>query len=187
MELGCGHQARETNMKILAELIEAFGPSSWPRRGNDPVLDAEMADYHDELDVQDKEAAAKAADEAKAAELAKMGLVGGTYVVRWTGQSHEWYGDGPPSSNDGRYKQKGDGGKIIAYNVPREQAVRMVDQLDRSYKNKTFYDKSVYGKWGKDYYMVDYEGARAYPVEAADPEELYWDLKYANAEDYSKK
>ena len=40
------------------------------------------------------------------------------YYVSWHGQSHEWYGDGDPSEGNGRYKSKGDGGQMLAVNIP---------------------------------------------------------------------
>ena len=91
------------------------------------------------------------------------------YYVAWSGQSHEWYGDGEPSSGNGRYKQKGDGGEVIAINVPdHATAQKIADDLDAKYKNNEFPDTSVYGKWGEDYYLVDYHGAYIAPMAKMD-------------------
>jgi hypothetical protein len=82
------------------------------------------------------------------------------YYVGWSGQSHEWYGDGPPSQGEGRYKQKGDGGKVVAINVPDYATAKSIaDKLDSEYHAKNFSDDSVYNQWGEDYYLVDYHGA----------------------------
>jgi len=82
------------------------------------------------------------------------------YYVYWTGQSFEWYGDKGPETDEGRYKPKGDGGRIVAINVPTyEQARKIADNLDDRYQNHKFPDKSVYAEMGKDWYVVDYHGA----------------------------
>jgi len=86
------------------------------------------------------------------------------YIVGWSGQSHEWYGDlENPGGPDGRYKPKGDGGRIVAYNITDyEAAKKIADSLDQAYKDGNF-DRiqphsNVYNKMGSGY-MVDYQGA----------------------------
>lgn len=106
------------------------------------------------------------------------------YAVGWSGQSHEWYGDEGPESGQGRYKPKGDGGDYVAINVPDYQtATQIQSQLDKSYEENTFHDKSVYGKHGKDWYIVDYDSSYIIPMK--DVEE--WQLKYTKAKDYSSQ
>ena len=81
------------------------------------------------------------------------------YYVTWHAQSWEWYGDEDPSTGKGRYKPKGDGGRIVAINVPTyDQAVKISDQLEKDYEEGNFEDKNVYSKHGEDYYILDYHG-----------------------------
>ena len=81
------------------------------------------------------------------------------YYVRWSGQSHEWYGEGGPEEGEGRYKPKGDGGRVVAINVPTySQAQEIASQLDAAYDENRFPDDSVYADYGKDWYVVDYHG-----------------------------
>jgi hypothetical protein len=82
------------------------------------------------------------------------------YYVEWNAQSWEWYGDGAPNEGQGRYKPKGDGGRIVAINVPTfAQAQKIADQLDLDYENGKFEDENVYGKQGKSGYVLDYHGS----------------------------
>lgn len=166
-------------MRLIHELIEAR------LQRNSPEFDA----YHDERGEQARTDFQKKRMERERqhkAELASRGLIPDTYYVRWFGQSHEWYGDGSPKDGNGRYKQKGDGGAIVAINVPtEEQAEQLASQLDEAYANKQFPDDSVYSKWGEDMYLVDYYGASVYETNKAD-EEVLESIKYDKPKDYSK-
>ena len=103
--------------------------------------DPEMMDYNDDY-------MAKSQDMADA-----------PYYVAWHAQSYEWYGDGDPADGQGRYKPKGDGGRIVAINVPTyEQAAKISDKLEASFEDGTFEDKNVYGKHGNDGYILEYHG-----------------------------
>lgn len=82
------------------------------------------------------------------------------YYVEWNAQSWEWYGDDEPSSGKGRYKPKGDGGRIVAINVPTyEQAQQIADKIDSDYKSGDFEDQNVYSNKGTGWYILDYHGA----------------------------
>jgi len=104
--------------------------------------DPEMDDYNDDRAAVDQD--------MKAAP----------YYVAWSAQSWEWYGDDDPSSGSGRYKPKGDGGRIVAINVPTfSKAQQIADKLDSEYDSGEFEDKNVYGKQGEDGYVLDYHGS----------------------------
>jgi len=104
--------------------------------------DPEMDDYNDERGEQEQD--------AKDAP----------YYVEWQAQSWEWYGNDDPSSGKGRYKPKGDGGRIVAINVPTfAKAQQIADKLDLEYENGDFEDKNVYGKQGDSGYVLDYHGS----------------------------
>jgi hypothetical protein len=119
-----------------------------PLRRDDP----EMLDY----DMDQEEQAADTAD--------------APYYVGWAAQSWEWYGDGDPADGKGRYKPKGDGGRIVAINVPTfAQAQKIADQLDADYENGDFEDSNVYGKQGMSGYVLDYHGAFVEPMSKMDP------------------
>ena len=82
------------------------------------------------------------------------------YYVEWNAQSWEWYGDDDPSTGKGRYKPKGDGGRVVAINVPTfAQAQKIADKLDSDYEDGSFEDKNVYGTQGEDGYVLDYHGS----------------------------
>jgi len=82
------------------------------------------------------------------------------YFVEWDAQSWEWYGDDDPATGSGRYKPKGGGGRVVAINVPDyETAQKIANKLDDDYNTGDFEDKNVYGKQGKDYYVLDYHGS----------------------------
>lgn len=94
---------------------------------------------------------------------------GAPYAVGWSAQALEWYGDDDPAEGKGRYKPKGDGGKVVAINVPNyETAQRLADKLDADYQADHFYDKNVYGHMGKDYYILQYHGAWVRPMSELD-------------------
>jgi len=81
------------------------------------------------------------------------------YYVSWHAQSWEWYGDGAPSEGNGRYKAKGDGGRITAINISTyEQATEIAGMLDTDYENGNFEDENVFGRRGEDGYVLDYHG-----------------------------
>jgi hypothetical protein len=166
-------------VRLIKELVEAR------LQRNSPEFD----EYHDEhgdqarTDFQKKRLERERQHKAR---LASHGLIPDTYYVRWIGQYHEWYGDGPPEEGNGRYKQKGDGGRIVAINVPtEEQAEQIADQLDQAYADKQFPDKMVYNKWGEDMALVYYYGASAYETNKAD-EEVLEAIKEDKPKDYSK-
>lgn len=109
----------------------------------------------------------------------------GPYAVGWSAQSHEWYGNEGPETKQGRYKPKGDGGEIVAINVPDLQTAKLIaNRLDQSYDSDQFYDKSVYARHGKDWYINQYHGAWIKPMR--DVEE--YQLKYLprDVKDYQK-
>lgn len=82
------------------------------------------------------------------------------YYVEWSAQSWEWYGDDDPAEGNGRYKPKGDGGRIVAINVPTfAQAQQIADQLDADYEGGDFEDQNVYSNKGKGHYVLDYHGS----------------------------
>jgi len=81
------------------------------------------------------------------------------YYVSWAAQSWEWYGDGDPADGNGRFKAKGDGGRVVAINVPtHEKAIAIAQKLDADYKSGDFEDKNVYAK-SDDYYRLEYHGS----------------------------
>ena len=110
------------------------------------------------------------------------------YFVRWSGQSLEWYGDDRgPEKGEGRYKPKGDGGKIVAINVPtHEEARKIAAELDNAYQENRFPDKSVYADYGKDWYVVDYQGAYVDSMSNLPKWELQDVQLYDKPKDYSK-
>jgi len=82
------------------------------------------------------------------------------YYVAWTAQSWEWYGEGAPEDGNGRYKPKGDGGRVVAINIPEyEKAMQIADKLAADYESGEFEDKNVYGRRGDSGYVLDYHGA----------------------------
>lgn len=103
--------------------------------------DPEMDDYNSERDE-------------KAQEMRDA-----PYYVSWQAQSYEWYGEGDPADGNGRYKAKGDGGRIVAINIPTyAEASAVAKKLDRDYENGKFEDENVYSKSGEDYYTLTYHG-----------------------------
>ena len=116
--------------------------------------DEDMMDY----DIERGEAQDAADQEAKEMRDAP-------YFVRWYAQSYEWYGDGSPQQGQGRYKPKGDGGRIVAVNVPTyAQAQAIADKLDDDYEAGHFEDMNVYGKHGKSGYILQYQGSDISPM-----------------------
>lgn len=124
------------DMRKLMKLAEAYVNEVALRRDDD-----EMLDYED-----DGKPETSVAGDAP-------------YYVAWYAQSWEWYGDGDPADGKGRYKPKGDGGRIVAINVPTyDQAVKIADKLEQDYNEGNFEDKNVYGKQGDSGYVLDYHG-----------------------------
>ena len=135
--------------------------------------DPELADYNSERSEKEQD------------------MKDAPYYVEWNAQSWEWYGDGDPEDGQGRYKPKGDGGRIVAINVPTfAQAQKIADKLDSDYNNDEFEDKNVYGKQGEDYYVLDYHGASIRPMSKMD-DFTKSELKHTHANfkpvDYSGK
>lgn len=91
--------------------------------------DPEMDDYYDDQ------------------EQAEANVAGAPYAVGWSGQYWEWYGDGDPDQGNGRYKPKGDGGDIVAINVPSyEMAQKIANDLEEKLASE---DTGERGKsWG---------------------------------------
>jgi hypothetical protein len=114
----------------------------------------------------------------------------GPYYVGWSGQGHEWYssvGGAGPETGKGRYKQKPDG-SIIARDIKSyAHAKKIADALDKRHAQGKFYDKTVYGKWGKDYYVSDYHGAYvgSHPQAKEEDGRDQWDLD--DMEDIKKR
>jgi hypothetical protein len=89
---------------------------------------------------------------------------------------------------NGRYKPKGDGGRIVAINVPDyATAKKIADDLDAAYKAGTFPDESVYGVWGKSHYIVDYHGAFVQPMSEMDDYDKEMLKFYHDVKDYGVK
>ena len=107
----------------------------------------------------------------------------GPYVVGWNGQYMEWYGNGEPGSGDGRFKAKGDGGAMVAVNVPNfEMAQRIADTV-----------KSAAESGGLDLgskeqgAYTDFQGVYITPMnELIGTDELEMALKYDKPKDFSK-
>jgi len=116
---------------------------------------AEIALRRDDPDMLDYDA-----DRGKAQGTDAKEMRDAPYYVEWNAQSWEWYGDDDPSTGSGRYKPKGDGGRIVAINVPTyDKAMAIAGKLDNDYDDGSFEDKNVYGKRGEDGYTLDYHGS----------------------------
>lgn len=143
-------------MKFIRELLEAKVART----------DPEMDEYYDKQEAEQHD------------------MREGPYYVGWSGQSLEWYGD--DDLKKGRYKPKGDGGKIVAINVPtHEEARKIAKALDDAYRDDKFPYKAVYGRMGKDGYVVDYHGAFIHSMKKMDN----WDehrVQYDHPADYKK-
>lgn len=126
----------------------------------------EMDDYHDEKTPQE------------------------TYMVAWSAQSHEWYGQGDPEDGNGRYKAKGDGGDVIAINVPDEHtANKLLDDLNKRLESENF------GEVGKDYYYLSDTDAYVDTMtnykkrftHGGSFDQEYFNYETKNAKDFSKQ
>lgn len=113
------------------------------------------------------------------------------YYVFWTGQSYEWYGDDDPESGEGRYKPKGDSGEIVAINIKdRDTANTIAKKLDDQFNNGSFPNKAVYGRWDKDYNIVNYEGAHVKSMRKMggyEKEMMQYDLRQGTVKDYANQ
>ena len=113
------------------------------------------------------------------------------YYVFWTGQSYEWYGDDAPESGEGRYKPKGDSGEIVAINIKdRDAANTIAKKLDDQFNNGSFPNKAVYGRWDKDYNIVNYEGAHVKSMRKMggyEKEMMQYDLRQGTVKDYANQ
>lgn len=80
------------------------------------------------------------------------------YAVIYTGQALEWYGN--EEMTEGRYKNKGQGGKILAINIPTmEMAIRVtLEMRNRMLEPINLVGTGIGGKRGKDWYITDYDG-----------------------------
>jgi len=108
----------------------------------------------------------------------------GPYYVGWSAQSYEWYGDGDPSSQ-GRYKPKGDGGQIVAINVPTyEQAQKIADDVERKYNQGTL-DPALEAKHGEAHYLLEWHGTFIKPMSKISDWER-GSIKYDKPKDFSK-
>lgn len=149
-------------MKLLKDLLETR------LRRDDEEFDLYAQDQ--ELEKQDQ---------------ARDAIENGPWYVAWSGQSYEFYGE-DPANNDGRYKPKGDGGRIVAINMKKADAEKLAAHLDEQYENKTFPDESVYGRFGKDWYIVEYHGAYAKSMTELDEADIEM-MKHYNPKDYGHK
>ena len=107
----------------------------------------------------------------------------GPYVVGWNGQYMEWYGNGEPGSGDGRFKAKGDGGAMVAVNVPTfEMAQRIADTV------KAAADSGGIDLGSKEQgAYTDFQGVYITPMnELIGTDELEMALKYDKPKDFSK-
>jgi len=125
--------------------------------------------FHDELD--------------EGMEEENMSEEEGPYVVGWNGQYMEWYGNGEPGSGDGRFKAKGDGGAMVAVNVPTfEMAQRIADTV------KASADSGGIDLGSKEQgAYTDFQGVYITPMkELVGTDELEMALKYDKPKDFSK-
>ena len=129
------------------------------------MADPEMDDYFDVEDEKQKD------------------MASAPYYVSWHRQSWEWYGN--EDTGQGRFKPKGDGGAIVAINVPSyDEAQKIANKLDSDYEENKFYDDSVYAE-KDDYYQVQYQGSNIGSMK--DLEKWYLETySDRNTKDYSK-
>lgn len=134
--------------------------------------DPEMDDYYDNDDSN--------------ADVVNNKYGKGPYVVGWSAQSHEWYGDEDPSTGNGRYKPKGNGGRVVAINIDSiSDAEQIRDELEKQLENENM------GEYGKDWYVYSDVHVYIMPVDkykkvyAYGFDDYFKDLT-AKAKDYSK-
>jgi len=71
----------------------------------------------------------------------------GPYAIIWHAQYHEWYGTEDPSTNNGRYKPKGDAGSVLAKNIPSyQQAQKLLPKVEKH--------TTDHGEWGQDLMLI---------------------------------
>jgi hypothetical protein len=113
-----------------------------------------------------------------------------TYVVAWTAQYWEWYGNSDPQEGDGRYKAKGDGGEVIAINVPdKNTATALLDDLNKRLESEDFGKAGVDHSYlsGVDAYvdtMTNYKKRFTYGGEF---DQEYFGYETKHAKDYGKE
>ena len=80
------------------------------------------------------------------------------YAVIYTGQALEWYGN--DEMTEGRYKNKGQGGKILAINIPTmEMAIRVTEEMrKRILEPRNLEGTGINGRKGRDWYITEYDG-----------------------------
>lgn len=106
----------------------------------------------------------------------------GPYVVGWNGQYMEWYGNGEPGSGDGRFKAKGDGGAMVAYNVPTFEMAQRIAETVKSAAASGGLDLGS----KEDGAYTDFQGVYITPMkELLGTEELETALKYDKPKDFS--
>jgi hypothetical protein len=79
------------------------------------------------------------------------------YAVIYTGQALEWYGN--EEMTEGRYKNKGQGGKILAINIPTgEMANRVAEEMRvKLFEPRNLVGTGINGKKGRDWFITDFD------------------------------
>lgn len=143
------------------------------------TVDPEMDEYYADKDEED-------------AAMADGYENPNEYVVGWSAQLHEWYGDDEPGVGNGRYKQKGDGGRVVAINVPDHgQAAQIEDELTRKLNAED------HGEYGDYQYLTGIEtfvvstpefNSRFWYGKGKDREfdQGYYDFETRGAKDFKK-
>jgi hypothetical protein len=137
--------------------------------------DPEMQEYHQERH-----------DNRRAREVEKEQHAAAPYAVGWSAQSLEWYGSDDPSTGQGRYKSKGDGGRVVAINVPSYQEAESIEKSIDNKEREGTLDPHLGSKHGDDHYILHYHGPWIKSMnELDDYDKIH--LKYDNPEDYSQQ
>lgn len=86
------------------------------------------------------------------------------FAVFWTGQLREWYGD--DNFKVGRYKNKGQGGQVLAINIPTfDMAKKVKVEMERKlFEPRNLVYTYIKGKEGRDMFLVDYDGISVTPM-----------------------